>query len=119
VLPTSGGTFEASGEYRDQQGNLIESWSGDGSVSALAGGVIDKTGFVQSYVSVTASAPYIRNGNAATFSIFPGVETLTTQMTDDFEIPGFTYSSGSGTATATGQFTTFTATHTPTSTTVR
>lgn len=118
-LQTSGGTFEASGEYRDQQGNLVESWSGSGSVTANVGGIIDKTGFAQSYISINATAPYVRNGNAATFSVEYGVGTLLTQMSDAFIIPGATYTGGNSSESATGTFSNITSTFAPTSSTVR
>ncbi|GEM_PF-3982765 len=38
AINTTGGTFEASGEYRDQQGNLVESWAGSGSLALLPPG---------------------------------------------------------------------------------
>jgi hypothetical protein len=118
-LQVSGGTYEASGEYRDQQGNLIETWSGSGSVPATVSGIIDRTGTFQTFITVGATAPYSRNGTPETFTIPSTVNILWSQMDDTFEIPGFTYTSGSGTETMTGQFSAFTATFAPTSTTVR
>jgi hypothetical protein len=127
-IGTTSGTYQASGEYRDQQGNLVESWSGSGPLTldgggsggrASVGGFIDKTGFVQSQISVTVTAPYVRNGSSANLSIEYGVGTLTTQMTDAFVIPGASYSGGSGSDRASSTFSNFTATFAPTANTPR
>lgn len=83
------------------------------------GGFIDKTGFIQSQISVTVTAPYVRNGSSATLSIEYGVGTLTTQMTDSFVIPGAGYSGGSGTDRTISTFSNFTATFAPTASTPR
>jgi hypothetical protein len=119
ALPTTGGTYEASGEYRDQQGNLVESWSGSGSVNAEVSGIIDQSGTFQQFIAVVASAPYVRNGNPDVFSISSDVGMLWTQMTGDYEIPGHTYTGGSGSETYSGQFSNFTSTYAPTSSTPR
>jgi hypothetical protein len=118
-LQSSGGTFEASGEYRDQQGNLVETWSGSGSVTALVSGVIDPGGVLPTFIAVGASATFLRNGSAETFGIPADVGMHWTQMTGAYEIPGYTYAGGGGTETTTGQFSAFTSTFAPTASTPR
>jgi hypothetical protein len=128
AINTTGGTFEASGEYRDSGGNLIATWAGSGSLPLLppgstsngvtVSGLIDKTG-TQSSIDVDVSAPYTVNGTASTFWVEYGVGSLLTQMTDSFVIPGATYTGGGGTESATATFSDVTSTFAPTGNTVR
>lgn len=125
----TGASFEASGEYHDAQGMLVESWGGSGSLPLLQagsaadgvtmGGIIDKTGLVQSMISVSVKATYQKNGVSTTFSIDHGVGTLITQMNDNFVIPGDTYIGSGGGESAIGVFSNVTSTFKPTGATVR
>jgi hypothetical protein len=115
----SGGTFEALGEYRDQQGNIVETWSGSGSVTALVSGVIDPGGVLPTFIAVEARATFLRNGSTETFGIPADVGVHWTQMTGAYEIPCYTYAGGGGTETTTGQFSAFTSTFAPTASTPR
>jgi hypothetical protein len=129
-IQTTGASYEASGEYRDNQNNLVESWSGSGGLTLLppgtsgygvsVSGIINRTNFpVQSNISIGVAAQYTRNGSSATFGIEYNVGSLQTQMNDFFLIPGHTYTGGSGSESATGTFTNVTSTFAPTGSTVR
>jgi hypothetical protein len=129
-IQTTGASYQASGEYRDNQGNLVETWGGSGGLVLLppgtsgigvsVSGIINRTTFpVQSNISVGVTAPYQNNGNASTFQIEYNVGSLQTQMNDYFTIPGATYTGGSGSESATGTFTNITSTFAPTGSTVR
>lgn len=130
TIPSTSGSYTASGEYRDDQGNLVESWSGGGPLALRPAGssgtgvsvtgVIDMTAQNhQSHIMVDVSAPYTRNNSTAQLTIQYNVGTLRTQMTSAFVIPGASYPGGSGTESATGSFTNFSPIFPPTSSTPR
>ncbi len=120
ALATTGGTFDASGEYRNlPDTTLIESWAGGGSIAAMVSGSIDRSGLTPTSIYVASNSTYLRNGTVTPFSILPTVGILQSQITDAYEIPGATYTGGGGSETHTGEFLTFTPTFAPTSQTVR
>jgi len=129
AIQATRGAYEASGEYRDQQGNLVETWSGDGILAlrpqgstgtgVSVSGVIDMTGLVQSFVAVDVSAPYTRNGSTAQLRLQYDAGNLRTQMTNAFVIPGAQHTGGSGDERVTATFSNFTATFAPTASTPR
>ncbi len=123
------GSYSAAGEYRDNQGNLVEVWTGGGALSliqpgvstegAIVSGWIDRTGFIQSRIDVAVQGSYQSNGTTLSFSIELGVGTLLTQMNNSFVIPGATYNQTSGNDQATSGFSGFNPTFAPTNQTVR
>lgn len=130
AIQATGGSYSASGEYRNDQGNLVESWSGGGLLAlrppGTTGSGVSVSGVIdmaaqnhQSQITVDVSAPYTRNSSTAQLTIQFNVGTLRTQMTNAFVIPGATYTGGSGGESATGTFSDFTATFAPTSSTPR
>jgi hypothetical protein len=129
AINTTGGTFEASGEYRNQQGDLVEVWTGSGTLTLSKpgstgnevnlGGMIDKTGLASTSIYVGMSGTYQKDNSAAIMSIKYDVATLSSPMSDAFSISGATYTGASGSASWEGTFSNITATFTPESETVR
>ncbi len=103
-------TFESSGEYRDQNGNLVDSWSGNGFAPVLQTGnepayyvfvgVIDSSG-ANSTIVLSFRGTYTNNGVQNTFAIQGNLGTLSPRMNSSYVIPGNTLPWSSGTDHAT------------------
>jgi len=99
-LPGSSATYTASGEYRDNNGQLVESWSGGGSLPLVPygslqtgislGGVIAKPGTPSNLPfcpQLTVNGTFLRNGTPASLSIFD-LGYMESRLTTGFEYLG-------------------------------
>lgn len=102
--------FESSGEYRDQNGNLVESWAGNGFAPVLQTGnepayyafvgIIDSSG-ANSTIVLSFRGTYTTNGMQNSFTVQGNLGTLSPRMNSSYVIPGNTLSWSSGTDHAT------------------
>lgn len=103
-------SYESTGEYRDQNDSLIESWSGSGIAPLLQTGnepayymfvgVVDSSG-ANSTIVFSFRGTYMRNGTQNTFAMDGNLGTLSPRMNSSFVLPGNTLSWSSGTDHAT------------------
>ncbi len=113
TLGTSSCTYECSGEYRDEENELIEAWSGSGSVPLYVTmaepvgfnvvAVIDSVGKT-SYFNILFSGFFIRTTSAGPsqeqLRIDYSLGNMETSMSASFSFPGNSVSDGNGTETA-------------------